>query len=424
MRSSRFVVAVALAFLATGPASHALAQDAGTGTPTIDRLAIIKYFRDNRYVKAFFVLGANADMAVLCIGAGTKPSRPAEAVRCSEPNVYSASVESHGIVNPVFAVFAVSSATGAYGPPVMDGDVPLPPLIPSEVGAKSFASTSIDIAIELYTSPIDGGLDIGLAGTVAWEISWNDGTVAPSANSADHFVRTPVSPVNDGASRTVHRITGLRPEWPITYAVRGVDSSGNRTPYSIYTATVAPAVAGAYLIELPAGRPRRTTTVPGAVSRSSEAMSTLAVERNGAVHVLSRSIGSLPDEYTVRPPRQGWRPTGLPLRRGVRSRPNLITVSRTTNGTRALMFDDCVYVRSSSTGWRRAGCVKTPRHPSELGPPISHVFGLEVDSRGAVHVAFSGDHVEGVTSINYATNAGGAWRISRILVLTRDEDNV
>jgi hypothetical protein len=305
---------------------------------------------------------------------------------------------------PTFAVFAVNTTTGVYGPAVTTGDGELPPMVP-DVSLSSLPSrlgvTWIHPAAEIGMGGVLSG------GNVRWELLAAQGTLSPIGDPAARrltILRSAI-PFDDDKYGEIRQseISDVVPDVPYTVAMRGVDAEGNASPWSVPVtgATVTP---GTRLDQRGGDGVWRTSVIAGPTQSDHAAA---AVEPSGVTYVLNGRV------LMRRSPGRAWSRIQLP--------PRLfgdLTLAglRSGSGTIAIADRNCVWVRRRAGAWTKVGCMTVaPLVAGQRGLGLKDVFALEVDRRGAVHVLYSGNQAGcACASLHYASNRSGRWRVMRI----------
>jgi hypothetical protein len=345
---------------------------------------------------AYLVLPAYADAAVLCRGVtvGVALASPSAALECSAPSVQPALSPAPGV--GLVTVFAVDTTRGIYGPSSLAGDALPPPAVPDDLALVHVDATRLDASWS-YRETIDGGTGMGTGGNVRYELIWVAGTRSPVGNMAAHQVKVPVNPLALPVQSVAHRVSGLVPDVPYTFAVRGVDSDGNASAWTDPRTAVTSA-PGEFLLDNSARGVWRSSRLPqpaGGSVRSS------AVEPDGTLDVgIYKTVAPTALRY-FRHPGGIWRGGDLPP--GLRD-PRVLEASPTSAGVLAASDNACVFVRSRAGAWTTRGCFRAPvrgvHHPVPL-------ISLKLDRRGAVHALYADDQGRA----NYATDASGRWAV-------------
>jgi hypothetical protein len=365
---------------------------------------------------AYSVNGAHADTSLLCEAEDRAPATLAEAKECSPlsrvPWISSSSDETPGH----FSVFSVDSATGALGPPVSEGDGKLPALAPDQMYDYGVNPTTLDLAW-WHRAPKDAG--IGSGANVSWEILWAAGTDSPVGNPRAHRILMPVAGAHNygNQDRDVYRrrFTGLVPEAPYSFAIRGVDSDGEVSDWAEDTTSAR--ARGHYLVgSTPTGVTGRAIKLPEPFQFTYDHK--FAVEPNGTAHVLVHEFGgrneTLPN-YRIVAPTGLVRRGALPktLRHGPLSGPSVtIAAAPSSPGVVAVSDGFCVYLRVAAAPWRKAGCMGefTSAEDERLNGHQVGLVGFQIDRRNKVHVLWTESAGGGGRStLRYATDASGRW---------------
>jgi hypothetical protein len=389
------------------------AATATVALPTAVRHLTATVTRGGELAAFYFILPEYADAAVVCWRSYIAPTTPAVARDCSAPANYVLSVPSVLVrERPEYAVFAVDTTTGIYGPGVTSGDGVTPPAIPY-LQHQTVEPTRLIISAGVQTYLPN----LGVRGTDHFELIWAAGTDTPvgnvSAKRATFAVGHPTGSVAEDVLRS-YLVVGLAPDMPYTFAARGVDVEGNVSPWS-QPHTAATSSPGAYLLDNSRAHQWRTTRVPLGFP------SNIAVESDGTLHAVvhTQPKGTA---HVVRSPTGGWRRETLPAVPDVTTTP--VSASRTRRGVLAVIDrayyggNGCVFLRSASGRWRKIGCMTLP-DGSEYDSDVHAVHGLEIDNRDAVHVVYSASVIGGEgsttrTRIYYASNSSGRWMSRKV----------
>ncbi len=348
---------------------------------------------------AHLVLPAYADAAVLCRGdtIGAPPTSPSGAVECSTPSAQPSLAPAPGL--GLVTVFGVDTKNGIYGPSSPAASALPPPSTPDDLALGRVDATRLD-AMWSYREPLDGGTGMGTGGNVRYELTWVAGTRSPVGNAAAHQVTIPVNPLALPIQSVTRRVTGLVPDLPYTFAVRGVDSDGNTSAWTppVTGVTSAP---GDFVLDNSARGVWRTSRLPvpaGAFVRAS------AVGPDGTLDVgVYRDVAPKVLHY-FRRPGGVWRRGAFPA--GLRN-PLVLEASPSAPGVLAVSDHACVFVRSHAGVWTTRGCFRAPirgvHHPVPL-------INLKLDRRGALHALYADE----AGRANYATDSSGRWTVRRL----------